>query len=76
MLQILPLDAQHIIFGESFVILGFGPHSDAMLHDVVSAEYLRSGFSVGERDTFLHRIPFQMLVETAGKHWSDNRSAA
>jgi transcriptional regulator with XRE-family HTH domain len=87
-LQILPLDAQHTIFGESFVIFSFGPHSDAMLHDVVSAEHLRSGFSVeGERDTYLHRIAFQMLVdmsldpasskalilETAEKHWSGNR---
>ena len=89
-LQILPLDAQHTIFGESFVIFSFGPHSDAMLHDVVSAEHLRSGFSVeGERDTYLHRIAFQMLVdmsldpasskalilETAEKHWSGNRPA-
>ena len=90
-LQILPLDAQHTIFGESFVIFSFGPHNDAMLHDVVSAEHLRSGFSVeGERDTYLHRIAFQMLVdnsldpaaskalilETAEKHWSGKRSVA
>jgi transcriptional regulator with XRE-family HTH domain len=90
-LQILPLDAQHLIFGASFVIFSFGPHSDAMLHDVVSAEHLRSGFSVeGERDTYLHRIAFQMLVdnsldpaaskalilETAEKHWSGKRAAA
>jgi transcriptional regulator with XRE-family HTH domain len=84
-LQILPLDAQHIIFGESFVIFSFGPDSDAMLHDVVSTEHFRSGFSVeGERDTYLHRIAFQMLLgasldpagskalilQTAEKHWS------
>jgi transcriptional regulator with XRE-family HTH domain len=90
-LQILPLDAQHFIFGESFVIFSFGPHSDAMLHDVVSAEHLRSGFSVeGERDTYLHRIAFQALVdnsldpaaskalilETAENHWSGKRPAA
>jgi transcriptional regulator with XRE-family HTH domain len=89
-LQVFPLDAQHTIFGESFVIFSFGPHSDAMLHDVVSAEHLRSGFSVeGERDTYLHRIAFQMLadmsldpasskaliLETAEKHWSGNRPA-
>jgi hypothetical protein len=57
---------------------------------VVSAEHLRSGFSVeGERDTYLHRIAFQMLVdmsldpaaskelilETAEKHWSGGRPA-
>jgi transcriptional regulator with XRE-family HTH domain len=90
-LQILPLDAQHIIFGESYVIFSFGPHNDAMLHDVVSAEHLRSGFSVeGERETYLHRIAFQMLVdmsldpvsskalilETAEKHWSGSRPAS
>jgi hypothetical protein len=90
-LQILPLDAQHTIFGESFVIFSFGPHSDAMLHDVVSAEHLRTGFSVeGERDTYLHRIAFQMIVDnsldsaaskalildTAEKHWSGKRPAA
>jgi transcriptional regulator with XRE-family HTH domain len=49
----------------------------ARTHDVVSAEHLRSGFSVeGDRDTYLHRIAFQMLVETAEKHWSGNQSAA
>jgi transcriptional regulator with XRE-family HTH domain len=90
-LQILPLDAPHTIFGESFVIFSFGPHSDAMLHDVVSAEHLSSGFSVeGERDTYLHGIAFQKLVgmsldpaaskalilDTAEQHWSGNRVAA
>src|SRR5579863_3851750 len=40
--QILPLDAQHQVFGESFVIFGFGEDSDAMLQDVVSTEQLRS----------------------------------
>jgi transcriptional regulator with XRE-family HTH domain len=84
-LQILPLDAQHTVFGESFVIFGFGPGDDAMLHDVVSAEHLRSGLSLeGERETYLQRIAFQMLVdasldpessralilETAEAHWS------
>jgi len=90
-LQILPLDAQHIIFGESFVIFSFGPDSDAMLHDVVSTEHFRTGFSVeGERDTYLHRIAFQMLVdesldpaaskarilETAENHWAGKQPAA
>ena len=87
-LRILPLDAQHTVFGESFVIFRFGPDDDAILHDVVSAEHLRSGLSLeGERETYLHRIAFQMLadaaldpassralvVETADKHWSGNR---
>jgi transcriptional regulator with XRE-family HTH domain len=89
-LHILPLDAQHPVFGESFVIFRFGQDNDAMLHDVVSAEHLRNDFSVeGERDTYLHRIAFQMLagtaldpasskaliLATAESHWSRNRPA-
>ena len=84
-LRILPLDAQHTVFGESFVIFRFGQDDDAILHDVVSAEHLRSGMSLeGERETYLHRIAFQMLadasldpassralvLETAEKLWS------
>jgi transcriptional regulator with XRE-family HTH domain len=86
--QILPLDAQHTVTGESFVIFGFGEDSDAMLQDVVSTEHLRNGFSLeGERETYLHRIAFQMLteasldpaasrdliLETAESHWSGTR---
>jgi transcriptional regulator with XRE-family HTH domain len=84
-LQVLPLDAQHTVFGESFVIFGFVADSDAMLQEVVSTEHLRSGFTLeGERETYLHRIAFQMLSEaaldaaasrelildTAKSHWS------
>jgi transcriptional regulator with XRE-family HTH domain len=84
-MRILPLSAQHTVFGESFVIFGFGEDSDAMLQDVVSTEQLRSGFTLeGERETYLHRIAFQMLAEasldpvaskalilqTAESHWS------
>jgi transcriptional regulator with XRE-family HTH domain len=90
-LQILPLDAQHTVFGESFVIFGFGEDSDAMLQDVVSTEHLRSGFTLeGERETYLHRIAFQMLaqasldpaasreliLETAESHWSGAKQHA
>jgi transcriptional regulator with XRE-family HTH domain len=65
-LQVLPLNAQHSVFGESFVIFSFGQDADAMLQDVVSTEHLRSGFTLeGERDTYLHRIAFQMLSEAA-----------
>jgi transcriptional regulator with XRE-family HTH domain len=65
-LQILPLDTRHTVFGESFTIFGFGEDSDAMLQDVVSTEHLRSGFTIeGERETYLHRIAFGMLAETA-----------
>jgi transcriptional regulator with XRE-family HTH domain len=84
-LQILPLDAQHTVFGESFVIFRFGPDNDAMYQDVVSAEHLKDAFSVeSERETYLHRLAFQILVgasldpassralilETAESHWS------
>ena len=84
-LRILPLNTQHTVFGESFVIFGFGEDSAAMLQDVVSTEQLRSGFTLeGERETYLHRIAFQMLaeaslgpaesralvLETAHSHWS------
>ena len=84
-MRILPLSAQHTVFGESFVIFGFGEDSDAMLQDVVSTEQLRSGFTLeGERETYLHRIAFQMLadasldpvaskaliLQTAESHWS------
>jgi transcriptional regulator with XRE-family HTH domain len=84
-LQILPLDAQHTVFGQSFVIFGFGTDTDATMQDVVSTEHLKSGFTLeGERETYLHRIAFQMLteasldpaasraliLETAESHWS------
>jgi transcriptional regulator with XRE-family HTH domain len=91
-LQILPLDAQHTVFGESFVIFDFVADSDAMLQEVVSTEQLKSGFILeGERETYLHRIAFQMLAdaaldpaasrtlifETAESHWSGaNRHAS
>jgi transcriptional regulator with XRE-family HTH domain len=89
-LQILPLDAQHTVFGGSFVILSFESGGDPMLRDVVSAEHLINDFSLeGERETHLHRIAFQMLVdgsldpassralilETARSHWSGARPA-
>jgi transcriptional regulator with XRE-family HTH domain len=61
-LQILPLMAHHTVF-ESFVIFGFGPDSNAMLQDVVCTEHLRNDFSLeGERETFLHRIAFDILA--------------
>jgi transcriptional regulator with XRE-family HTH domain len=85
-IRVLPLDSQHTVFGESFVIFGFeADDDDPMLQDVVSTEHLRSGFTVeGERDTYLHRIAYQMLAdasldpeksrslieETAESHWS------
>jgi hypothetical protein len=88
--QILPLDTQHTVFGESFVIFRFGSDEDASLQDVVSAEHLRNGFSLeAEKETYLHRIAFQMLadssldpessrkliLETAESHWSAGQHA-
>ena len=92
-LQILPLDAQHTVFWESFVVFGFGfgTSADAMLQDVVSTEHLKSGFILeGERETYLHRIAFQMIsgaaldpaasrgliLETAETLWSGARRPA
>jgi transcriptional regulator with XRE-family HTH domain len=90
-LRILPLETQHLVFGESFVIFGFGDYSDAMLQDVVSTEHLKSGFILeGERETYLHRIAFQtlleasldparsraLILETAESHWSGARRHA
>jgi transcriptional regulator with XRE-family HTH domain len=89
-LQILPLDAQHTIFGESFVMFHFEPESNPAVQDVVSTEALRNDFSLeGERETHLHRIAFQMLagmsldpassreliLDTAEAHWSSSRQA-
>jgi transcriptional regulator with XRE-family HTH domain len=65
-LQILPLSVQHTVFSESFVIFHFEPEDDPMLQDVVSTEHLRNDFSLeGERETYLHRIAFQMLARDA-----------
>jgi len=84
-LQVLPLDAQHTVLGESFVIFGFRADSDAMLEDVVSTEHMRSSVTLeGERETYLHRIAFEtiaqaaldparsraLILETAESYWS------
>lgn len=83
--QVLPLDGQHTVFAESFVIFRFDPDSDAGLRDVVSTEHLRNDFSLeGEKETYLHWVAFQMLtraaldpdrskelvLKTAKSHWS------
>jgi len=89
-LQILPLDAQHRVFGVSFVIFRFGTDREAMLQDVVSTEHLRSFFLLeDERETYLQRLAFQMLVDasldpasskalildTAQAHWTSSRQS-
>jgi transcriptional regulator with XRE-family HTH domain len=65
-LRILPLGATHTVFGESFVVFGFGADSEQMLQDIVSTEQLLSSHTLeGERETYLHRIAFQMLSDAA-----------
>ena len=65
-LRILPLNAQHTVFGESFVIFGFRDDNDATLRDVVITEQLRNSLTLeGERETYLHRIAFQALWEAS-----------
>jgi len=85
--QILPLDAAHTVFVESFVIFRFDPDSEAGLQDVVSTEHLRNAFSLeGEKETYLHWIAFQMLakaslgrdesravIEKAAERWSGSQ---
>jgi transcriptional regulator with XRE-family HTH domain len=87
-LQILPLGAQHAVFSESFVIFGFGADGDAMPRDVLTGEHLRTiSTSEEEQETYLHRIAFQVLadsaldpeastaliLQTAESHWSGGR---
>jgi transcriptional regulator with XRE-family HTH domain len=89
--QVLPLDAQHTVVGESFEVFGFGTDGDPMLQDVVSTEAMRSGFILeGERETYLHRIAFQtlsdaalspaesraLILDTAQSYWSGTWSRA
>ena len=65
-IRVLPLDAQHAVFGESFVIFGFGADGDDSLHDVVSTEQMKSGITIEqERDTYLHRLAFETLSGAA-----------
>jgi transcriptional regulator with XRE-family HTH domain len=66
-LRIFPLDQQHTIYGESFVIFGFGSDSSGtVLQDVVTSELLRNLYAVEtERETHLHRIAYRHLFETA-----------
>jgi transcriptional regulator with XRE-family HTH domain len=64
-LQILPLSAQHMVFGESFVVFSFQDATDAT-QDVVITEQLRNSVTLeGERETYLHRIAFQALAEAS-----------
>ena len=87
-LQVLPLDAQHEIFTDTFVIFRFEADSEAMLRDVVYSEHLRSGVvQEDELETYLYRLAFErladaaldpaksraLILETAESHWSGAR---
>ena len=87
--QVLPLDAQHSVFGESFVIFDFAVDGNAITQEVVSTETMKGGFILeAERETYLHRIAFQVLadaaldpaasrdliLQTAESYWSGGRS--
>jgi len=84
-LQILPLSAEHTVFGESFVIFGFPDDGDTLQQDVVITEQFRSSVTLeGERETYLHRIAYQalsdaslspaesraLILDTAESYWS------
>ena len=63
-LRIMPLDADHHIVTDSFVIFHFGVAREARLHDVVSTEHsVGSEFYVeGETETHLQRLVFEALL--------------
>lgn len=64
--QALPLDAQHSVFGQSFVVFGFAVDGNAITQEVVSTETMKGDFILeAERETYLRRIAFQMLADAA-----------
>jgi len=83
-LRVLPLRAPHPVSAESFVIFSFGPKGNAILHDVVAAEGLKTSFYIeNQQETYLHLLVFNTLLEatldaaasrdliiqTAESHW-------
>lgn len=83
-LRILPLRAPHPVSAESFVIFSFGPKENAVLHDVVAAEALKTSFYIeNQQETYLHLLVFNtlltaaldadaskdLIVQTAESHW-------
>lgn len=62
-LRVLPLDNNRVVMANSFTLLRF---DDAMLHDVVNTESIRSELYVeGEDDTYSFRLFFESLVASA-----------
>jgi transcriptional regulator with XRE-family HTH domain len=63
-LRILPLHAPHPVSAESFVIFSFGSKDNAILHDVVAAEGLKTSFYIeNQQDTYLHLLVFNTLLD-------------
>jgi Domain of unknown function (DUF5753) len=61
--RILPLKGPHPVSAELFLIFGFGPAGDAILHDVVVAEGLKEQFYIEDhQQTYLHLLAFGMLL--------------
>ena len=65
-LRVLPLHALHPVSAESFVIFSFGPKDNAILHDVVATEGLKTSFYIeDQQETYLHLLVFNTLLEAA-----------
>jgi len=48
-----------------------------MLQDVVVTEQLKNSFTLeGERETYLHRIAFQMLADASLDRWNPGSSSS
>jgi transcriptional regulator with XRE-family HTH domain len=62
-LRVLPLDNNRVVMANSFALLRF---DDAMLHDVVSTESIRSElYFESENDTYPFRLFFESLTASA-----------
>jgi transcriptional regulator with XRE-family HTH domain len=65
-LRVLPLRALHPVSAESFVIFSFGPKGNAILHDVVATEGLKTSFYIeDQQETYLHLLGFNTLLGAA-----------
>jgi hypothetical protein len=64
--RVLPLNARHLVFCESFTIFGYGPEGDALFPDVVAYELLNNSLTRhGENDADRYRRAFGVLSDAA-----------
>jgi hypothetical protein len=62
-LRVLPLGAEHAIPVDSFTVFRFGSQHDAILHDVVATESLKTSFYFeGQQEAHLYRLVFDYLL--------------